>query len=233
MIGAAMTCRTLRHVRLPRVGLVGQMADYVEWQTRTFGSWRQFSRREQLWSQMAARLRPGAPVLALEFGVAWGYATSYWLSRLLAGREAVEWHGFDRFTGLPRAWRRFPEGAFDAGGQPPEMDDPRVTWHVGDVEVTLASQELDRPPGWQRVILFDLDLYEPTICAWEAVAPRLAPGDLLYFDEALDHDERRVLDERVLPGGSYRHLGSTALSLALEVETPPAVPRRAAAPDDA
>jgi hypothetical protein len=54
----------------------------------------------------------------------------------------------------------------------------------------------------QKLILFDLDICEPTAIAWNALSSALRPGDLLYFDGAFDRDERRVLGEMVLPSGS-------------------------------
>jgi len=45
----------------------------------------------------------------------------------------------------------------------------------------------------------------------------LRPGDLLYFDEAFDADERRLLNEYVLPSGEYNCLAATPTALGLEV----------------
>ena len=197
--------------------MTGQIADYTTWQIDHFGTDGQlYARPRGFWRQMADRFRPTRPVLVVEGGVAWGYATAYWLESLVAGRADLELHGFDRFTGLPVAWRRFPAGAFAADG-PPRIDDSRVHWHVGDVEDTLGQLDLSAYADHQKLVLFDLDLYGPTAVAWKKLVPALRPGDLLYFDEALDMDERRVLDEEVLPSGTYDHLGSTSLSLALQV----------------
>jgi hypothetical protein len=216
---AASASRLFRAVDPARraATLAGQIADYTTWQIDHFGTdWRLCARREELWRRMSAQLRPTQPVLVIELGVAWGYATAYWLESLVAERTDLEWHGFDRFTGLPVAWRRFPAGAFAADG-PPRIDDSRVHWHVGDVEDTLGQLDLSAYADHQKLVLFDLDLYGPTALAWKKLVPVLRPGDLLYFDEALDMDERRVLDEEVLPSGTYDHLGSTSLSLALQV----------------
>jgi len=194
----------------------GQVADFIDWQERVFGCRPTvFGRREQLWERLAERLDPNRPVVALEFGVAWGYATNWWLQRL-RGRDVV-WHGFDRFTGLPRAWREHDQGAFDAGGKPPAIDDPRVRWHVGDVQDTLGAVDLDAARDAQWLVLFDLDIYEPTAFAWEQIGPRLRPGDVMYLDEAMDVDERRVLDEMILPSIGCEPVGSTALGLGLVV----------------
>lgn len=190
-----------------------EVAGYVDWQQRVFGyRLKVYSRREKLWEQLARRLDPKRPLFVLEFGVAWGYATDWWLRRL-AGRD-VTWHGFDRFTGLPRSWRGMEAGAFDAGGQAPAIDDSRVHWHVGDVENTLADVNLAAHRDALWLILFDLDIYEPSAYAWDVVKQHLRPGDAIYFDEAMDRDERRLLDEAVLPSIGCELVGTTPMALA-------------------
>lgn len=194
----------------------GQTADYIDWYQRVFGHQPTvFGRREKLWERLVHRLDPNRPVVALEFGVAWGCATNWWLCRL-DGRDVV-WHGFDRFTGLPRAWREHREGAFDAGGKPPAIDDERVRWHIGDVQDTLGTVDLVAARDAQWLLLFDLDIYEPTAFAWELLSPHLRPGDLMYFDEAMDVDERRVLNEMILPSIGCEAIGTTARGLGLAV----------------
>jgi hypothetical protein len=194
----------------------GEIADFVDWQLRVFGDCPTFvGRREKLWERLEQRLDPNRPLLALEFGVAYGYATNWWLSRL-GGRDVV-WHGFDRFTGLPRAWREHRQGAFDAGGKPPAIDDERVRWHVGDVEDTLTAVDLAAARDAQWLVLFDLDIYEPTAFAWEAISAYLRPGDVIYLDEAVMQDERRVIDEMILPSIGCEPVGATPLGLGLVV----------------
>lgn len=192
----------------------GDVADFVDWQIKNFGRAEILSSREDLWTALLDRVsRLPGPLSVLEFGVAHGYATNWWLTHL--ARTDITWHGFDRFTGLPRAWRGHSEGAFDNGGAPPAIDDSRVRWHVGDVEDTIAKVDIDVLAQGSRLVLFDLDLYEPTLAAWRRLAPILRPGDVLYFDEAIDADERRVLDEEVLAGGSYDYVGASSLGLGL------------------
>lgn len=192
----------------------GQVAEYVAWQERVFGRRLDlYSRREKLWEQCLARLNPDRPLLVLEFGVAHGYATNWWLNRL--GQDVI-WHGFDRFTGLPRAWKDFGEGAFSNDGQPPEMNDPRVHWHVGDVEDTLKTVDLSaHREGKQWMVLFDLDLYEPTAFAWGVLEDYMRSGDVIYLDEAGDDDERKALDEVILPSIKCEPIAATPVGLGL------------------
>ena len=192
----------------------GEIANYVSWLAETFGRVRALPTREKLWSQMAQRL-PKGRVRGIEFGVAFGYGTDWWLKRLPAGD--LRWDGFDRFTGLPRAWRDLDKGAFDAEGQTPAIDDQRVTWHVGDVEDRLNDLTLNRDEQFTLVVLFDLDIFEPSLAAWEHLRAALRPGDLLYFDEAFDADERRLLNEYILPAGTFQCVGATSTGLALQI----------------
>lgn len=194
----------------------GQIAEYVDWQQRVFGHQLTFyGHSVKLWEQLAQRLDPNRPLVALEFGVAHGYATNWWLQRL-AGRDVV-WHGFDRFTGMPRPWREHGVGAFDAGGKPPAIDDDRLRWHVGNVEDTFGKVDLVAARDAQWLILFDLDIYEPTAFAWNVFREHLRPGDIIYLDEAGIEDERKVLDELILPSIGCEPVGATALGLGLVV----------------
>lgn len=195
---------------------VGDIADFVEWQQRVFGCQPAFfGRREKLWERLAQRLDPNRRLVVLEFGVAWGYATNWWLCRL-GGRDLV-WHGFDRFSGNPHAYRAFKQGAWDAGGEPPPIDDERVRWHIGDVEDTLGAVDLAAERDAQWLVLFDIGLYEPTARAWELISAHVRPGDIIYLDEPAQPDERRVLDEMILPSVSCEPVGTTPTALGLAV----------------
>jgi len=213
---AARVFAASRRVRTKAMN-VGEIAGYVSWVEDSFGPIKPLKHREEVWELMASAVAPSDEVRGLEFGVAWGYASAWWLGRLRA--PTLRWDGFDRFTGLPREWRVFPSGAFNADGRTPPIDDDRVTWHVGDVQDRLVDLDLTRRPATRTVVLFDLDVFEPSLTAWQHILPSLAPGDLLYFDEAFDADERRLLVEHVMQAGSYRCLGATAMALALEIES--------------
>lgn len=192
----------------------GAIANYVSWVIEKFGDVKVFPNKEKLWELMAQRVSTD-DVRGFEFGVAFGYSTDWWLKRL--PNASLRWDGFDRFTGLPRAWRFLDAGAFDAGGRTPDIDDQRVTWHVGELEDRLADLTLERSETQQRVILFDLDIFEPSLAAWEYIRDSLRRGDLLYFDEAFDDDERRLLDEHILSAGKYECVGMTPTGLGLQV----------------
>jgi hypothetical protein len=198
-----------------KVENAGEIANYASWLKQEFGNAPALPTREKLWELMARRVSSG-PTRGIEFGVAFGYGSDWWLKRL--PRADLQWDGFDRFTGLPRAWRDLDQGAFDADGRTPDIDDSRATWHVGDVEDRLKDLTLDRDETRQLVILFDLDIFEPSLAAWEYLRASLRQGDLLYFDEAFDADERRLLNDYILPAGKYECVGATSTGLGLQIK---------------
>jgi hypothetical protein len=204
--------------------LSGNVASFASWQAaRGLDDGARYRSRQQLWKATSERLRSGR-VTVLEFGVATGAATRSWLS--MVPNPELRWHGFDTFTGLPDPWVRggiqFAEaGKFDSGGVPPEIADPRVTWHTGRIEKTLPTARIDFAST--LLVLFDLDLYEPSAFALECIAVHLKCGDLLYFDEAYDPwHERRLLGEFLDQGHRVRTLGSTGIALMLEYQGGPA-----------
>jgi hypothetical protein len=199
--------------------IAGHVSSYATWLRLRGLDAKGFTTRKRLLDSEAwPKLREG-PVTVFEFGVASGDGTRTWLEAL--PNTELRWHGYDTFTGLPTDWTRggvpFERaGAFDQGGSPPEIDDPRVTWHVGRVESTLPDFSESLRPG-RIFAIFDLDLYEPSKVVLEWLMPRLEPGDLLFFDEAYDPaHERRLVDEWLDQGAKVNSLGWTGLSLLLE-----------------
>jgi hypothetical protein len=208
---------------IPRVAqsldTLGSVASFRSWCKRNrlgIG----YSTRERLWqTQIVPRLNAASSndstLHVFEFGVAFGEASRWWLEQLTS--TAADYHGFDRFTGLPTDWRGLPAGAFDAGGNTPAIDDSRVTWHVGDLEDTIADIDWPKIEG-PKFFNFDLDLFLPSLAAWNHIADVLTRGDILYFDEAFDSDERMLLEWFVLPTGRFEGLGFSPFGVALVVK---------------
>ena len=166
-----------------------------------------FSRREQLF-EVAARELSGARVLYLEFGVAGGASLRTW-SRLLRD-PASHLHGFDSFVGLPTDWiLNRPAGWFSTGGEPPQVDDPRVRFFAGWFEDTLPTYQF---PDYDRLVVnMDADLYSSTAAVLQFLRDRITPGTFLYFDE-FNHraDERRAFDELLASTSmEFRLVGAT------------------------
>lgn len=203
--------------------IAGHVASYGMWQrARHLNEGRRFLHREALWRSIFHRYTAG-PVTVLEFGVASGIATRFWLSEI--ANPQLTWHGFDTFSGLPEAWHRgglefAAAGTFSNRGRPPQIADNRVTWHVGLVEETLPRAAFDS--GAPLCVLFDMDMYEPTAFALNWLSGQLKPGDVLFFDEAYDpFHERRLIDEFLARGSRFRPLGATGIGLLVEIEFPP------------
>jgi len=212
--GTVMRALLISEITTRKFRMLGEIADYKMWLGNEFGKVRIFNRRETVWLEMTKTLND-QKIMGVELGVAWGYLTWWWVTHFSAG--LISWAGFDRFTGLPRGWRNLPKGAFDANGTPPDIQDFRIKWFIGDVEVTIKQMEINRERDYPLVIFFDLDIYEPSLIAWKYLRNHLRMGDLLYFDEAFDQDERRLLNEVILPSGKFEFVGASHLSLAIKV----------------
>ena len=194
--------------------VLGEVADYKLWLANTFGKVRINNRREIVWLKMSKTL-DSKEFVGVELGVAWGYLTWWWITYF--STSLISWAGFDRFTGLPRGWRNLPAGTFDADGIPPDIKDSRIKWFIGDVEETINQLYIEKERAYPVVVFFDFDIFEPSLVAWNFLKGQLIAGDLLYFDEAFDQDERKLLNEAILPSGKFKFIAASHLSLALEV----------------
>ena len=141
----------------------------------------------------AQRLLTGARPLYLEFGVWKGESLRWWVEHLRAPQ--ARFVGFDSFEGLPEQWLpEYPEGTFNTRGEPPEIDDPRVSFEVGPFDKTLTS--FVPPEHDQMLVNIDCTLYSSTAIVLEYLEPYIRPGDLVLFDELPEYDhELRALFE--------------------------------------
>ncbi len=92
-----------------------------------------------------------------------------------------------------------------------------MKFHVGDVRdkiTDLNPLELEKS---QLIVLFDLDLLAPSLAVWEELRTSLKAGDILYFDEAFDSDEREILREHVLVDFIVVSIGCTSLALDVKI----------------
>lgn len=197
---------------------LGDVANYSRWLTQHFGDVKRYRSREQIFDVIASAMGDHQTTV-LEFGVAWGYVPNWFLTKY----DSIQiWHGYDRFTGLPEKWRNLPEGSLSTGGSVPNLHDSRCVWHVGDIPEIFSSDPLciQRVDEDRLCAFFDLDLYDPTLASWAYIRNWLRPGDLLYFDEAVDEGERRVIEENVLADFKVRALGTTFSSLCLQIVDP-------------
>jgi hypothetical protein len=195
---------------------IGELANYQIWLEEKFGSIKLRNSRERVWKDIDSRVA-GKSVHGIELGVAWGYLTYFWITKSRA--RILTWDAYDLFTGLPRAWRSSPVGAFSNNGKTPNIPDERINWHVGFVEETIQSLEIPSSRDYNLLIFFDLDIYEPSLVAWQKIKPMLKAGDILYFDEAFDVDERSLLENFILTSGEFEFVSANWISLALEIKS--------------
>jgi hypothetical protein len=200
---------------VPRVAqaaeTAGNVAGFRRW-AKSQGDVRFYRNRESLWFHELVKSLPEDCVGNLiEFGVAFGEGTRWWAQNVTSPH--FSFIGFDRFRGLPRAWRNMPAGAFDADGNPPNIDDQRIEWVVGDIEETLIHRDWSDLKG-MKIVLFDLDLYGVSRACWESLCPHLMTGDVVFFDEAFDADERTLINEVVIPTGDFDVLAVSPLGIA-------------------
>jgi len=207
-----------------KITTVSEISDFQSWVKRNFQDSKLFLKREDLWLEMLKNSTNRKRII--ELGVAWGYTTNWFLevgfplqkNSMNPGKPDVMIEAFDLFTGLPEAWRNHPENYFDNKGVPPKINDERVTFHVGFVEKTIRNLDLKTLINDELIVLFDLDLYQPSLESYNYLKPALKNGDFLYFDEAFDQDERRILNNSVLKDFLLKPIGHTALSICFRIE---------------
>ena len=196
--------------------ILGSFFEFVQIvQTQQSKKIRMYTSRERLYLAMMEKLKVGKAVCC-EFGVAWGYTSAFWLLNLK--KSNLKWIGLDRFEGLPRSWDKLPKGAFSTEGKTPPLVDTRVEWLKGDIEKTVDTDFLNQLQSFdQRLLFFDLDIFEPSEYAFDKLIHLLKSGDILYFDEARIIDERFLIANYVLPKLKCRVIGITINALAIEV----------------
>jgi hypothetical protein len=156
----------------------------------------------------------------LEFGVFTG-GTIRFIARRVGGRTV---HGFDSFEGLPEAWSGFNLGgkAFDVGGRLPRVPN-NVLLHRGYFDASLPKW-LDINPGPVAFIHIDCDLYSSTKTIFQLIAPRLARGTVILFDEYFNYPnwekhEFKAFQEFVTEHGvEYTYLAFARQQVAVRID---------------
>lgn len=171
--------------------------------------------RERLWDSFGEHLGESEWV-GFEFGVASGDATRTFMRMPYAG-NCLQWNGFDTFRGLPSAWGDLPEGAFSTDGYPPSIQSSIIKWHVGLIEDTCMEINLLNFLNKNFIIIFDFDLYSASKAAWDIVSKFLKVGDIIYFDEAYEEDEARLIHEIFESRLTLEILGYTTMGIAYKV----------------
>jgi hypothetical protein len=121
--------------------------------------------------------------LHLEFGVYKGDSINHFAE----ASPEVTWYGFDSFEGLPEAWTLGAKaGAFSIGGHLPSVrGNVRLT--KGFFESTLPNFVAQHPGARVALLHIDCDLYSSTVTILRNIAPMLAPGSIILFDELINY----------------------------------------------
>jgi Macrocin-O-methyltransferase (TylF) len=150
---------------------------------------RKLATREQVWQHAVDTVGASRRVLVLEFGVYKGRSIKFFASRLTAPESRL--YGFDSFEGLPEDWSKKKAGKFTTAGEPPVVDDPRISFVKGWFQDTLPGFSVD-PSAFEAVLVhLDADLYSSTLFVLSNLWGRL-PSFHVVFDE-FSPDEARAL----------------------------------------
>ena len=191
---------------------IGELANFQQWVNENFPDSKLFVKREQLWHLIINT--NNSPKRVIELGVAWGYTTNWFLKKDL---NIIKIDAFDLFTGLPEKWRNQPQNTFSNDGKPPTINDNRVEFHIGNVSETIKVVDMEVLKSNNLIILFDLDLLEPSLASYLYLKPTLKIDDILYFDEAFDIGERTVINDYLLRDFDCKSLGHTYYAITLQI----------------
>ena len=122
--------------------------------------------------------------LVLEFGVYHGKSI-----RQIAEMVDTVVHGFDSFEGIPEDWGAEAKGTYSTEGRLPEVP-ANVRLHPGWFENSLP-EFLGGETGPLRFVNIDCDLYSSTRTVLDLLAPRIATGAVIVFDEFIGYDTWR------------------------------------------
>jgi hypothetical protein len=170
-----------------------------------------FPKRFELYGSLIVHERLDGPIDYLEFGVFRGASLRWWVEHV--GHPGATFTGFDTFEGLPEDWSHtgLPKGTFSAGGQIPDIPDPRCRFEKGLFQDTLLPFIERHDLSRRLVVHMDADLYGATLFVLLHLLPRMKPGDLLIFDEFHDYtDEFRAYEDALAAfPRSFAALGHT------------------------
>jgi|LakMenEpi03Aug12_release.lakeMendotaPanAssembly.Ray.scaffolds.fasta_scaffold26399_1 hypothetical protein len=148
--------------------------------------------------------------LWFEFGVREGHSAKFFASFANKFGLNSKLYAFDSFEGLRNVWSAVgvTSGSFQLNKKPPK-DIKNCEFIIGWIEDTL-DEFLDSHPGPITFVHFDLDVYQPTKFALEAISNRLIPGSIIMFDEFHGYPgwkfhEKRALEETI-PSSKFKFI---------------------------
>ncbi len=189
-----------------------EVIEFRVWLDKRFGKISIYRHKHALLDEVIRKASQKEHVTYYEFGVAFGETASY-----LTRNTTIPfvYHGYDTFEGLPKAWRRLPIGAISAHGMSPAIFGDNINFHTGLIANTIMSTDFNSVGI--KCVLFDFDLYEPTLFAYKHIKDQLNPGDIVYFDEAFDSEERIIIENYFLEDFRFIVLGASVFGLAFQL----------------
>jgi len=157
----------------------------------------------------------------LEFGVNQGVTINH-LARLFPQHTV---YGFDSFRGLPEAWSgyRYSKVNFDRQGRPPAVAS-NVKLVVGWFNETLP-EFVAKLNGGVSLVHIDCDIYSSTVTVLEQLAPKLATGCVVVFDEFFNypnfeqHEFKAFFEFVEKHQVTYDFLGYAGEQISLKIKT--------------
>ena len=192
-----------------------EVLEYRIWIKRTFSGVKYFRNKKSLLDKIINEVNNSGAmedVLYFEFGVAYGETARY-IAKKTEGH--FKYHGFDTFEGLPKAWRGLNKGAFTNHGLVPKIPNENVFFYKGLIQDSIS--QVDFKSANMKCFIFDFDLYEPTLFAYKYISGAIKEGDILYFDEAFDSNERIVLENYFLDIFDFSVIGVSPFGVAFRI----------------
>lgn len=161
------------------------LARFEKWRKTRKEKFPLFENRYRLYEYLNEKVIGNEAIDYLEFGVSKGESLKHWTDT--NNNPKSKFWGFDTFFGLPEKWEVFTgtieKNAFSMNGNPPEINDDRITYVKGLFQDTLPGFLKDFETSGRLVIHHDADLYTSTLfclCQCDSV---LKPGTIVIFDE--------------------------------------------------
>jgi hypothetical protein len=203
---------------LQLLSYIGEIANFLIWQKKTFGTLNIFVSKRRLYLSIVSKLKCTTEFEIFEFGVAHGHTTHLLIHEFQKqGIKFKRYIGFDTFTGLEQDFRNFPKGSFDNQGKFPNLSADNLFWSKGLVQITVPNTNFALTS--RKLWIFDLDLYDATYSTVVNVLPVMQPEDIIYFDEAFDPNEFKIVTEIILKTFDCLYIGTNGQALALEVKS--------------
>ncbi len=168
-----------------RIRYLIYLARFEKWRKNRVESFPFFEDRYKLYDYLNKKVVKDKSIDYLEFGVSKGESLQYW-TEIHQNPQSKFW-GFDTFFGLPDKWEVFTttldKNTFSMNGNPPKIDDERITFVKGLFQETLSDFLKNFENTGRLIIHNDADLYSSTLYVLCQCNDIIKPGTIVIFDE--------------------------------------------------